>query len=354
MPFEVIETLDGLTDLIEFKTSALYELIISPRTLLKPTRWHEAFAARARAVLSPQLYDDLLALYKSYHEGGPFIELPVDYPDHSNVPGFFAYVLKLSDVEFLYYLLGRVFAPDELRQFLKSRAPIDAIRSAFSTFSERYEWYADKLDMVLTDIGGFKKKLVKLWEQYWTLFLSREIETLEPQWTLGIQEKQAILSREGGKGLLEKVIGKAELPIQIPNGMPYTSITFTPVYLLPSRVYQFFGYGNVTVLFDPRFNEARIEGLKMAKQEASATLKALDDERRLEILRLIAQHGGKINGKAIAERLNISPSAVSRHLALLQEGNLIVEEQHKNTITYQFQRETLSTLVEKLFDYLYG
>ncbi|MBX3061855.1 MAG: winged helix-turn-helix transcriptional regulator [Anaerolineae bacterium] len=136
--------------------------------------------------------------------------------------------------------------------------------------------------------------------------------------------------------------------------MVYTSITFIPVCLLPSRVYKFFGYGNVTLLFDPQYTEDRRQAVKHAKEEALSALKALDDETRLKILRLIVQHGNRMHGKNIAEHLNISASAVSRHLALLKEGGLIVEEPQKNLIAYRFNKETLSQLTDKLLDYLYG
>ena len=83
-------------------------------------------------------------------------------------------------------------------------------------------------------------------------------------------------------------------------------------------------------------------------------MKALDDETRLKILNLITRHGSSLHGKSIAERLGISASAVSRHLALLKDGKLIVEEPQKNLITYRFQKETLENLVSKLLDYLYS
>ena len=87
-----------------------------------------------------------------------------------------------------------------------------------------------------------------------------------------------------------------------------------------------------------------------------ATLKALNDETRLEILRLIVKHDKEyaLHGKIIAERVKVSASAASRHLALLKDGNLISEEPHKNLITYRFMKDTLTGLVDKLLDYLYS
>lgn len=352
MPFEVIETLDPLTALVEFRTSAVYEMVFSIQTWLKPLRRQEAWARRVSEALPPALSKELRHLYQEFSDGGLYFELPVDYADHGDVPGFLDYVRGLSDTQFCFYLLGRTIPQHELADLPPDG---DAVRAALNDKSEHYEWYGRYIDPILEDIAGFRSRLVKAWQTYWTVFFQHEIAPLEPIWAAGIQEKRNILEREGGRVLLEKVTGRSELPPELPAGMPITSVTFMPVCLLPSRVCRFYGYGNVTILFDPQYNEANRAVVEQAKNEAMATLKALNDETRLEILRLIVQHQkGHPHGKIIAEKIGFSASAVSRHLALLKEGNLIVEEPHKNLITYRFQRETLTSLVDKLLDYLYS
>ena len=352
MPFEIIDSLDPLAALVEFRTSAVYEMVMSARTLIKPSHHQEAWAQRAASSLSPDLLEELTFLYRNFCEGNIYLELPVDYADHNNVPGFFAYVRHLSDTDFVFYLVGRNLSRDELAQLVPDG---DAIRAALTAHNEHCEWYAQCLDPILADISGFRERLVHAWQAYWTAFFQHEIAGFEPQWTAGLQDKQSILEREGGRVLLEKVTGRSELPPELPPGMPITSVTFTPVCLLQSRVYRFFGYGNVTILFDPQFTEERKLAIEHAKDEALATLKALNDETRLEILRLIVQaHKGNPHGKIIAEKLGISASAVSRHLALLKEGDLITEEPLKNLIAYRFKSETLAELVDKLLDYLHS
>jgi len=352
MPFEVIDALDPLTPLVDLHTSPVYELVMSVHTLLKPSRQHEAWARRARVSLSVELFDELTYLYQNFGEGKLYLELPVDYPDHDNVPGFLDYVRNLSDADFMFYIVGRTVSRDVIATMLHDAS---AVRQAIlSAVGEHFEWYAQYLKPVMADIAGLRNRLVDAWQAYWTTFFQREVKQFEPLWAAGLQEKSSILSREGGRALYEKVTGRTELPHELPPNTPFRSITFTPVCLLPSRVYLFFGYGNITVLFDPQFTEDRRIAVERGTQEAIATIKALDDETRLKILQMIAQRGDKYHGKAIAEKLNISASAVSRHLALLREGNLIAEEPHDNLIRYRFQRETLTALVDKLLDYLYS
>jgi DNA-binding transcriptional ArsR family regulator len=353
MPFEIIDMLDPLTALVEFRTSAVFELVLSIRTLLKPPRPHEAWAKHTTAALPADLLHELTYLYQDFHDGGMYFELPADYDDHSDVAGFFDYVRHLSDVDFVFYLLGRIISREELAKLIPDA---QAIRAALNACAEAYEWYGRYLGAILPDIAGFRERLVNAWEAYSTVFFDNEVRQLEPIWASGIQEKQHILDREGGRTLLEKVTGRSDLPAEFPAGMPITSLTFIPVCLLPSRVYRFYGYGNVTILFDPQYTEERKIAIRQAKDEAMATLKALNDETRLEILRLIAQHhkGYALHGKVIAERVGFSASAVSRHLALLKDGELIAEEPQKNLITYRFKKETLADLTDKLLEYLYS
>jgi DNA-binding transcriptional ArsR family regulator len=353
MPFEVIDTLDPLTNMVQMRTSAIFELLMSIRAMLKPTRKQEAWAKRVSPALPPKLVKELSDLYTNFADGNIFLELPIDYEDHSDLPGFFEYVRGLSDVEFVFYLIGRTIPQDELASLMPHA---DKIRTTISRYcSDCHEWYGLYLDGVLADVSGLKDRLVNAWEVYWTTFFHQELLTFQPAWDAGIQEKTNILEREGGRVLLEKVTGHADLPPDLPPDVATTSITFTPVCSLPSRVYRFYGYGNVTVLYDPEFTEERKMALTQSKDEAMATLKALGDDRRLEILRLIVQsHKGNPHGKTIAAKLGISASAVSRHLDLLKEGNLITEEPFKNLISYRFNKETLLQLADKLLDYLYS
>ncbi|HVO43387.1 MAG TPA: MarR family transcriptional regulator, partial [Aggregatilineales bacterium] len=285
--------------------------------------------------------------------GNLYLELPVDYPDHGDVPGFFSYVRGLSDVDFIFYLVGRFIGRDALPDLLRAKSPADALRDALAD-TDYAAWYGPYLDPIVANIPAFRERLVSAWEAYWISAFHREVAVFEPMWLAGIQEKRAMLAREGGRGLFEKVTGRVEIPSEFPADVPISSITLIPVCLLPSRVYLFYGYGNVTILFDPQYTEERQIAAQTRADEALATIKALDDRTRLDILRLIAQKGAGMHGKMIAERRGISASAVSRHLALLKDGKLIAEEPHKNLITYRFQKETLTDLVDSLLDYLYS
>ena len=107
MPLEVIESTDPLTGLIRFETSPVFEMLISLHVLLAPDAQPE-WRAQTRAALSPELLQELEAVYGPYWNGFLFLELAVDCPDHQDVPGFIRYVRAMTPDRFLFYLVGRM------------------------------------------------------------------------------------------------------------------------------------------------------------------------------------------------------------------------------------------------------
>jgi DNA-binding transcriptional ArsR family regulator len=132
-------------------------------------------------------------------------------------------------------------------------------------------------------------------------------------------------------------------------------VVFVPLYLISKRAYMFYGYGNVTIMYDGELTEARMAEMEAVKEASLATVRALADESRLKILQIIAQGEGRYNGKTIAAKLGLSASAVSRHLSQLKEGDLITEESTDNrNITYHLKRDTLAKLSSQLLEYIYS
>jgi hypothetical protein len=173
MPFEVIDTLDPLTNMVQMRTSAIFELIISIRAMLKPTRKQEAWAKQVSAALPPKLVKELSDLYTNFADGNIFLELPIDYEDHSDPPGFFEYVRGLSDVEFVFYVIGRTVPIDELASLMPHA---DKIRAAIARYcSDCHEWYGLYLDGVLADVSGLRDRLVDAVETYWTIYFREEL-----------------------------------------------------------------------------------------------------------------------------------------------------------------------------------
>ncbi len=78
-------------------------------------------------------------------------------------------------------------------------------------------------------------------------------------------------------------------------------------------------------------------------------LKALADETRLQILLLLLKKNICVNG--LARKLDISESAVSQHLKILREADLVRGEKRGYFVHYQVKKENLLAVadyIEKL------
>ncbi|WP_088226140.1 metalloregulator ArsR/SmtB family transcription factor [Desulfosporosinus sp. FKB] len=67
--------------------------------------------------------------------------------------------------------------------------------------------------------------------------------------------------------------------------------------------------------------------------------KALSDPTRIRILELLAKEPQ--HGQALAERLGITPSTITHHMARLRDAGLIKSRREKNTIFFSLEEMTL-------------
>lgn len=78
------------------------------------------------------------------------------------------------------------------------------------------------------------------------------------------------------------------------------------------------------------------------------TLRALADPTRREILNLLKK--GRLPAGEIAERFSITGAAVSRHLAVLREADLVADQREGKFIFYQLNTSVLEDILLWLRD----
>lgn len=71
--------------------------------------------------------------------------------------------------------------------------------------------------------------------------------------------------------------------------------------------------------------------------------KVLADSQRREILTMLKEE--RLNAGEIAERLQITPAALSYHLKLLKNADLISEYKEKNFIYYEINTTVFDELI---------
>ncbi len=71
--------------------------------------------------------------------------------------------------------------------------------------------------------------------------------------------------------------------------------------------------------------------------------KVLADSQRRDILMMLKK--GRMNAGEIAEALGVTPAALSYHLKLLKDADLIMEYRQKNYIYYEINTSVFDELI---------
>ena len=71
--------------------------------------------------------------------------------------------------------------------------------------------------------------------------------------------------------------------------------------------------------------------------------KVLSDSQRRDILVMLKD--GKMSASEIAERLDVTPQALSYHLKLLKNADLVMEYKYKNYIYYEINTTVFQDLI---------
>ena len=71
--------------------------------------------------------------------------------------------------------------------------------------------------------------------------------------------------------------------------------------------------------------------------------KVLSDSQRRDILVMLK--GGRMNAGEIAEKLGITPAALSYHLKMLKGADLVMEYREKNFIYYELNTSVFDELI---------
>lgn len=78
------------------------------------------------------------------------------------------------------------------------------------------------------------------------------------------------------------------------------------------------------------------------------TLKALDDPIRREILGLLKK--GRLSAGEIAEQFDVTGAAISRHLAILKEADLVRDTREGKYIYYELNTSVLEEVLVWIAD----
>jgi ArsR family transcriptional regulator len=72
--------------------------------------------------------------------------------------------------------------------------------------------------------------------------------------------------------------------------------------------------------------------------ELAEVFKALSDPTRLRLVKLLVDHQGALCVNALANKLEVSQSAVSQHLRVLRQTGLVSSDRRGSTVHYALNR----------------
>ncbi|AEF54660.1 ArsR/SmtB family transcription factor [Marinomonas posidonica] len=93
-------------------------------------------------------------------------------------------------------------------------------------------------------------------------------------------------------------------------------------------------------------NSMTMQEMITQSSQAAMFLKALSNENRLLILCHLLE--GEMSVTALNEKLPLSQSALSQHLAVLRKDNLVATRRESQTIYYSLGDQRVKTLIETM------
>jgi DNA-binding transcriptional ArsR family regulator len=84
-----------------------------------------------------------------------------------------------------------------------------------------------------------------------------------------------------------------------------------------------------------------------AERQMTKIFKALSDATRQEILRLLESHQRTVG--EIVGNFNLSQPTISRHLSVLKEADLVIDQRQGQNVIYRLNDDALSTSMKEFF-----
>jgi DNA-binding transcriptional ArsR family regulator len=95
--------------------------------------------------------------------------------------------------------------------------------------------------------------------------------------------------------------------------------------------------------------EIDVTAMQSQAHLAAALLKSLANEHRLLILCLLSE--GELSVSQINERVSLTQSALSQHLAVLRDQDMVTTRREAQTIYYSLQRGVAQQVINVLHDH---
>lgn len=344
--------------LVGFAWSPLMEMALSWRPVVRPKRYplHLPWARRCRD-LPHALREEIRVLTGGLHTFVPGIfevGLRGDLPSFEDELQSFR---RLDPMDVLYEVsLGYgglgcaptghdrsiVADPDYSTTVVEGAATADPV-------------FGDTVRAAFDDPAAFRDRLATMAEQYWELAFRDEWERIRPRIEAEVTDGARTLVTTGMPGLVDGFLPEARWDVDVPAVVvdkrrhdSTCDVAARGGLLLVPTVY---GWPNVLIELNPPWPVSIFFPLRDMRQpevpqasdhEVADGLRALGDETRLQITRLVAEQPRST--KELATLLSLSESAVSRHLKILAGSGVVDGTRDGYFVLYRLVPERIGAL----------
>lgn len=359
MPVLIAPDPSSTSTTVQFDISPIYDLFISLSTMSHPGERDEAWAAKVKRDLSPQMREEADYFFSMFENR--LVELAVDYPDHFDVEGFFRYLEQMAAEDFIFYASGREMMASAIAGMMSH--PLRLLAALLKAQGGEHRitdpGWRQALQVLATEPDQLRTRLVRLLRTYWQNVFRHEVERLRPTWEASNRDWSQSLGRDRMSAVEERFFNNRALPAEFPEGYPLEKAVLIPSLFLKAPSVILYGYGKMVIIYDARTSDAHRNAMNHVKDRIVRVSRALEDPTRMTILRAIAKDK-EYYGSRLAKICNITPSSVSRHMKVLRDAGLVREiemskevgQDRDNRVMYELRRETIEKLCEDLHEYL--
>ena len=335
---------DKLLTRVSFDSSTAYDFILGLSELMRAEPHASSVHERQRAAaqMGPAFVSELQALFGRNFEDSPFIQSPYldqmphldiggllgvihQIPSPRTVPDFLEFLSALPAARLLGLLASNIdgsapttYWPRLIERVASGEQLVRRDKQLFAEYlGELPASYQEYIHTALANPTRMQERLLSLFGSYYEQFFAAEAERIGPRLRRTVRIHQALLG----------TLPTSELIVQITNGVrvpPETNvprIILAPSYLIAPYVYLLTLQDALIIIYSalPEQEERRDD---LALEEATLQrLKALTDETRLKILRLLTREPQRTQD--LAKRLDLTPPTISHHLTQLRIAGLV-------------------------------
>jgi DNA-binding transcriptional ArsR family regulator len=343
-------------DLVGFAWSPLFEAVLSLPVVIHPKRtpMHLPWARRCRE-LPDDLVNEIRALAGAFDGcvSGIFeVGLAGDSPTFEDELAAF---MALDDHLVAYGVSSALCELGPSGGDVRERVDDAAYRSAvISAAGAVGEPRAELARQTFEEPGAVQSRLAGMLERYWEAAFRDEWERVLPRIEAEVTDGARALVTRGVPGLVDELLPEGrwdELTSSIVVDRAHHHRCDVAARGGMQFVPTVYGWPRVLIETDEPWPVLVVHPLRDMRQpevphasdhEVAEGLRALGDETRLQITRMVAEQPRST--KELAELLRLSDSAVSRHLKILDAAGVVTGERDGYFVLYRLRPERIGQL----------